>query len=114
MKEETMYRKWNENKDLIIQNNQMIGGIAKDTRQLQEMFTGIIGILRKLPGYDEAIKELAKEHEEKEAELKAKALAEAKETCNDKCDGCLACKPEPKIENLDPIEGPKLDLGKDN
>ena len=51
-----------------IQNNQMIGALVDDTRQMQEMLAGFLNVIRRLPGYTEAIAELAKEHEEAEAE----------------------------------------------
>lgn len=107
MKEETMYRKWNENKKMIIQNNSMIGDLINDVNQLQQLVSGFLGVIRKLPGYDKAIKELAKEHEIAEKKAKKKALAEAKKNCNDDCKGCISCKPEPKILNMDPIKHPK-------
>jgi len=94
MKESTLIVNFKKAERERLQNNQMIMSLVNDTEQLQQMVSGFLGVIRKLPGYDEAIKQLAKEHEE----AKAKAEAEAKE-----------------LEVVDAEEvKPTLDLGADD
>ncbi len=109
MKEVTLITTFKKHEKMIIQNNGMIGKLVDDAQQMQEMIAGFLGIMRKLPGYDKAIKELAKEHEEKLVKQAEEELAAAKELCDpETCEGCIACKP------VLPKEEPKvLDLGKD-
>ena len=90
MKEQTMIQKFKLGEQQRLQNNRMIGQLNQDVNNLQQMVSGFLGVLRKLPGYDEAITELAEEHE---ATLKAEEAA-AKE-----------------MEVVEPEEVKKLDLG---
>lgn len=116
MKEVTLITTFKKHEKMIIQNNGMIGSLMNDVQQIQEMTAGFLGVIRKLPGYEKAINELAEEHAKREAEMKATELKEATEACKalkGECEGCIFCKPEPAM--LAPEEAPKvLDLGKDD
>jgi len=73
MKEVTLITNFKRGEKERLQNNQMIMALVQDVQQLQQMVSGFLGVLRKLPGYDKAIKELAKEAEEAEAQAKKEA-----------------------------------------
>lgn len=75
MKESTLIVKLKQAEQQRLQNNQMVMALTQDVAQLQEFVSGFFKVVRRLPGYEEIIKELAAEHKAAEE----KAAAEAKE-----------------------------------
>lgn len=92
MKESTIITNMQRAERERLQNNQMIGALVQDVQNLQQMMSGFLAVMRKLPGYDDAIAELAKANEE--AEAKAKAELEAIEV-----KGAEEVKPELDLGN---------------
>ncbi len=71
MKESVLIEKLNRGQNERLQNNQMIQGITRDLGEMQQFVVGLLATMRKLPGYDAAIKELADENAAKEMEVNA-------------------------------------------
>lgn len=65
MKEQTLIQKFKEAEVQRIQNNQMIGEQSQAIKQLQDLVSGLIKVVRAMPCYDETIEKL------KSAEAKA-------------------------------------------
>jgi len=90
MKESTLIEKFNRAQSERLQNNQMIQGIMNDLGEMQQFVVGLLATMRKLPGYDDAIQELA-------AENALKTSEEAKEM---------------EVNSPEEVK-PELDLGKE-
>ena len=65
MKEQTLIQKFKEAEVQRIQNNQMIGEQSQAIKQLQDLVSGLIKVVRTLPDYETTIEKL------KAAEAKA-------------------------------------------
>lgn len=65
MKEQTLIQKFKEAEVQRIQNNQMIGEQSQAIKQLQDLVSGLIKVVRTMPCYEETIEKL------KTAEAKA-------------------------------------------
>lgn len=70
MKESTIIAKFNEAEQQRLQNNRMIQSLVQDFQNFQQTFAGFISVIRRLPGYDEVIKQMTEERaaEEKKNE----------------------------------------------
>lgn len=64
MKESTIITKFNTCDSERLQNNRMIQSLVQDMQDLQQTFAGFINVIRRLPGYDEVIKQLTDERAE--------------------------------------------------
>jgi len=102
MKEITMIQKFNIGQKERSQNNQMIASLMKDVEQLQQMASGLLGVVRELPGYDKAIKVMTKKHEEAVAKEEKERLA--MESSGEDTE---------KAKDIEVVE-PKLILGEDS
>ncbi len=58
MKEQTLIQKFKEAEVQRIQNNQMIGEQSQAIKQLQDLVSGLIKVVRAMPCYDETIEKL--------------------------------------------------------
>jgi len=65
MKEQTLIQKFKEAEVQRLQNNQMIGEQSQAIKQLQDLVSGLIKVVRTLPDYETTIEKL------KTAEAKA-------------------------------------------
>ena len=83
MKEATLIQKFNTAQRERLQNNQMLGKAFQEIEQLQQIIPGLLEVLRNLPGYDKAIKKVAKIQEKREKE----ALAAEKEALKNPAPG---------------------------
>lgn len=72
MKENVLIAKLTLGQKQRLENNQMISQLMVNIEELQQLASGLLGVMRKMPGYDKAIKEMADEHEAKEKELAEK------------------------------------------
>ena len=61
MKESTIIAKFNEGEQQRLQNNRMIQSLVQDLQDLQQTFAGFISVVRRLPGYDDVIKQMTEE-----------------------------------------------------
>jgi len=70
MKESTIISKFNVCENERLQNNRMIQTLVHDLQEFQQTFAGFISVIRRLPGYDEVIKQMTEERaaEEKKNE----------------------------------------------
>jgi hypothetical protein len=66
MKESEIIRKFAESKNQILQNNKMLQSVIQDFQDLQQTFAGFISVIRRLPGYDDVIKEMVAERAQAE------------------------------------------------
>ena len=69
MKESTIIAKFKEAEAQRLQNNRMVQSLVQDMQDLQQTFAGFISVIRRLPGYDDVIKQMT---EEREAEVEEK------------------------------------------
>ena len=69
MKEQTLIEKLNRGENERLQNNQMIQHLMNELQLIQEFTTGLLSTMRKMPGYKEAIEELAAENMEKAKDM---------------------------------------------
>jgi hypothetical protein len=77
MKESTIIVNFKKAENERLQNNQMIMRMVDDLSQLQQMVSGFLGVIRKLPGYEDAIKEMSAEHEAAKKKAEQEAADEA-------------------------------------
>lgn len=70
MKESTIISKFSVAENERLQNNRMIQTLVRDFQEFQQTFAGFISVIRRLPGYDEVIKQMTEERaaEEKKNE----------------------------------------------
>lgn len=98
MKEETFITNFKKAERERLQNNQMILGLNKSLDQTQQMLTGLFNVLRKIPGYDAAVAELAEENKKAQEAAKAEEAAEEAKAAADmkKAEAKLDLGPKPK------------------
>lgn len=70
MKESTIIAKFNEAEQQRLQNNRMVQSLVQDLQDLQQTFAGFISVIRRLPGYDDVIKQMTDERAAEEANKK--------------------------------------------
>ena len=70
MKESTIISKFSVAENERLQNNRMIQTLVHDFQEFQQTFAGFISVIRRLPGYDDVIKQMTEERaaEEKKNE----------------------------------------------
>ena len=70
MKESTIISKFSVAENERLQNNRMIQTLVRDFQEFQQTFAGFISVIRRLPGYDDVIKQMTEERaaEEKKNE----------------------------------------------
>lgn len=78
MKEQTLIEKLNRGANERLQNNQMIQHLMQELQLVQEFTTGLLSTMRKMPGYKEAISELAAENMEKAKDMEVVDATEVK------------------------------------
>jgi hypothetical protein len=70
MKESTIISKFKEAEGQRLQNNRMVQSLVQDLQDLQQTFAGFIAVIRRLPGYDDVIKQMTEERAAEEANKK--------------------------------------------
>lgn len=80
MKEQTLIQKLNRGEQERLQNNQMIQHLMNELQLVQEFTTGLLSTMRKMPGYKEAIEELAAENLEKAKDIDVVDAEEVKDS----------------------------------
>ena len=70
MKESTIIAKFKEAEQQRLQNNRMVQSIVQDMQDLQQTFAGFIAVIRRLPGYDDVIKQMTDERAAEEENKK--------------------------------------------
>jgi DNA-binding ferritin-like protein len=61
MKESTIIAKFKEAEQQRLQNNRMVQSLVQDMQDFQKTFAGFISVIRRLPGYDDVIKQMTDE-----------------------------------------------------
>ena len=64
MKESELIRRLKEGETQRLQNNQMISSVMSELNKTQELLSGMVKVMRRLPDYDETINKVAEEYQE--------------------------------------------------